>query len=131
MHRRHFAPGIAWFVLVAILLFIPASELPKPQTWLKKIFFDKWVHAFLFGFLAFLFMKGSFKAWPKSKLLSRIFVCIFIVCSAWGLATEFIQGNWIKGRGFEWLDWAADSTGALMALIYWLIILNKQPKPVE
>lgn len=118
MQRKYFAFGIAWFLLVTILLIIPGNELPKPQTWLEEIFFDKWIHAFLFGFLAYLFMHGLHKKSKGSKRLPVFFLSIFLLCSAWGLLTEMIQEQWIKGRGFEWLDWIADTTGALIAFIY-------------
>jgi VanZ family protein len=34
----------------------------------------------------------------------------------WGLATEFIQKYFVPGRSFDLLDFAADSTGAFLAL---------------
>jgi hypothetical protein len=34
------------------------------------------------------------------------------------LATEFIQRYYIKGRSFDLFDWAADGTGALLALLF-------------
>lgn len=111
----HFLPGIAWFFIVMGLLLIPGSDLPKTDNWLKKIYFDKWIHAALFGMLAHLFMQPVHKS-NLAKSLKWNLVCVIgIVTSIWGLCTEFIQESFVKGRAFEWLDWAADTTGAIIA----------------
>ena len=52
---KRFIPGIAWFFVVLVLLCLPGKDIPG-TSWLDKIFFDKWVHAGIFGLLALLFM---------------------------------------------------------------------------
>ena len=85
---------------------------------MEKIFLEKWVHAGMFGILAFLFM------WPvsmtsQSKALKwHYFLKIALATCLWGLTTEFIQKFYIPGRSFDIMDWAADTLGIAVAIIY-------------
>ena len=115
---KKFIPGIAWFFLVLFLLCLPGSDLPTVQGWLNKIYFDKWIHIGLFSILTFLFMypfiRSSIGAKDKWHYLLRIAIAV----SVFGLTSEFIQKFFILGRSFDLLDWAADSLGALIALVF-------------
>ena len=114
---KKFIPGIAWFFLSLILICTPSSDLPKPDTWMNAIFFDKWIHLGLFAVLAFLFMLPVIKSQIDKKNKFRLLIRIAICVSLWGLVTEQIQESLIRGRGFEWGDWAADSIGSLGAFL--------------
>ena len=63
---KKFIPGIAWFFVVLFLICLPKTDMPELDNWLaillKKIEFDKWVHAFMFGLMAFLFISPFGKA---------------------------------------------------------------------
>ena len=50
-----FIPGIAWFLIVMVLLFAPGNEFPSTK-WFGDIQIDKLVHAGVFGLLGLLFM---------------------------------------------------------------------------
>jgi VanZ family protein len=112
-----FMPGIAWFFVVLVLLCMPGKDVPSIG-WMDKIYFDKWVHCGIFGLLALLFMLpfALSKLDHKEKLHS--FIRIAMATALWGITSEFIQKYWIPGRSFDLLDWAADSFGALVALIF-------------
>ena len=114
---KRYIPGIAWFFLVLILMCLPGDDLPKAKDWMSAIFFDKWVHIGLFSVMAFLFMLPvcTCNATKKNKWVSVIKIAISV--SVWGLTTEFIQKFFIPGRSFDLLDWAADSAGAILALL--------------
>ena len=115
---KKFIPGIAWFFLVLFLLCLPGSDLPKVDDWLNTIHFDKWVHIGLFSVLAFLFMLPFIRSSLPVKHKWYWLVSIAIAASIWGLTSEVIQKYYIPGRSFDWFDWAADSFGALVALIF-------------
>ncbi len=121
---KKFIPGIAWFFLVLILICLPGNDLPKANSWMTAIYFDKWVHVSLFSCLAFLFMRpiGLLHIDTKSKL--QWLLKVAIATSIWGLTTEYIQMFFIPGRSFDLGDWAADTFGALLAVAttYWLYI---------
>ncbi|MEO6037364.1 MAG: VanZ family protein [Saprospiraceae bacterium] len=111
-----FIPGIAWFFVVLILLCMPAQDIPT-SNWFDKIYFDKWVHAGIFGLLALLFMLPVALSPMESSEKMQFFVRVAIATSLWGIATEFVQKFWIPGRSFDLFDWAADSLGAIIAFV--------------
>lgn len=114
---KKFLPGIAWFFIVSVLVFMPGDEVPGTN-WLDDIHFDKIVHIGIFALLTYLF------SWPY--LLSELsfndklnrfgkIAWIFIV---WGIAVEIIQKYFAYHRSFDLADWAADCLGVLLAVIY-------------
>jgi VanZ family protein len=125
---KKFIPGIAWFFLVLILICLPGNQLPKPANWLDSIFFDKWVHAGLFGILAFLFMLPYMHSSLVKKEKLQIFIKAALAVSIWGLATEFIQKFFVPFRAFDLWDWAADSAGAMLAYTICNIKLKRQTR---
>ncbi|MBC7888802.1 MAG: VanZ family protein [Ferruginibacter sp.] len=109
-----FAPGIAWFFVVLVLLCLPGKDIPS-NNWFDKIYFDKWVHAGIFGLLALLFMLPFALSPLEDREKLQYFIRIAIATSIWGLTTEFIQKYCVSGRSFDLLDWLADSLGAFTA----------------
>ncbi len=111
-----FIPGIAWFFIVLVLICMPGQNIPV-SNWFDKIYLDKWVHAGIFGLLAFLFMLpvALSPMEPTEKL--QFFIRVAIATSLWGISTEFIQKFWIPGRSFDLFDWAADSVGGIIAFV--------------
>ena len=113
---KSFIPGIAWFFLVLILICLPGSKIPTVETWLNDIYFDKWVHAGLFGMLVFLFIYPIYKKLTLPSQTKKIWaIKIALVAVIWGLTTEFIQKFFIPDRSFDIYDLAADSFGILVA----------------
>ncbi len=124
---KKFIPGIAWFFILLILLCIPGRDLPDSGDWLQKIFFDKWVHAGLFGTLAFLFMAPIYATYLSDKHKLLYVMVIASLVSAWGLGTEFIQHYLVSGRSFDKYDWLADTIGAVLATFAsWTLLNDKE-----
>ncbi|MBL0055732.1 MAG: VanZ family protein [Chitinophagaceae bacterium] len=115
---KKFIPGIAWFFLIAVLICLPGQDLPDVDDWLGRIYFDKWVHAGLFAVLALLFMWPFLGSDMPGLSKRQMALKITLSCCLWGLATEFIQKYFVPGRQFDWLDWSADTLGALLALAW-------------
>jgi hypothetical protein len=111
-----FLPGIAWFFVVLVLLFMPGKDVPS-NNWFDIIYFDKWVHTGIFGLLALLFMLPFAHSSIDQKEKLQYFIRIAIVTSIWGLTSEFIQKFWADGRSFDLIDWGADSLGAVISFI--------------
>jgi hypothetical protein len=123
MGFKHFIPGTIWFIVVLVLITMPSQDLPDPGgwgEWLKKIQFDKMVHAGMFGILSFLFMLPFRKTYKTQEQKRFIFFIIATSTIFWGFATECIQIA-LPPRTFDWLDWAADSAGVG---IMWLLTRN-------
>ena len=122
---KKFIPGIAWFFLVLILICLPGDDLPKADDWMSAIFFDKWVHIGLFSILAFLFMLPICKSNLSLPNKRTTIIKIALAVCVWGITTEFIQKFFVAGRTFDILDWAADSVGCLIALLFSRIVYLK------
>lgn len=126
---QKFIPAIIWFFILLILLMLPGKNLPETNEWLNKIFFDKWIHAGLFGMLALLFIAPVMSAPQTFHSTWAITLIIVIAISLWGLTTEFLQHAFVSGRSFDIYDWMADTVGALLAV--WVskqYFLNKSPR---
>ncbi len=121
---KNFIPGIAWFFLVTILLFLPGDDLPSPYPWLEIIYFDKWVHAGLFAVLTILFMWPIVVSGMKKKAIVKWLLFIAITVSGWGLITEIFQ-YFLPGRNFDLSDWGADTSGVFLAYIFVNIHLQR------
>ena len=115
---KKFIPGICWFIFVMFLLFLPGSNLPSVGGWFNTVYFDKWVHAGLFAILAFLFMYPYIRSALPAKERWFYVIRIALATSVWGITSELIQKYFVPGRYFDLLDWAADSFGGLVALIF-------------
>jgi hypothetical protein len=113
---KKFVPGITWFFIVLVLTCLPGKDIPKIG-WLNSIYFDKWVHAGMFGGLTFLFSWPFYKSNFSARQRLFYFIKIAIAASIWGLVIEFIQKFYIPSRDFELLDWAADSLGVCLAFL--------------
>ena len=118
-----FIPGIAWFFIVLYLMCLPGDEIPS-ESWMTKIYFDKWAHAGVFGLMVLLFCWPFYKSDFNRKQRLQYFLKITIAACIWGLAVEFIQNFFISGREYDLLDWAADSVGAIIALWFCSKILS-------
>ncbi|MFT3909105.1 MAG: VanZ family protein [Ferruginibacter sp.] len=133
---KSFIPGIAWFFVVLTLICLPGEDIPQPRgwfEWMNLIQFDKLVHSGIFALLAYLFIRPIARAgYSKEVIWGYILKICFTTC-IWGLTTELIQKFFIPTRQFDLVDWAADSIGALIALIFcrWYFIkrIPKNRKP--
>lgn len=122
---KKFIPGIAWFFLVGILVFMPGSDLPKIK-WLGIPHFDKIVHAGLFGGIVFFFCMPYFSSFISSGKKYVIYLFISMLTVFWGLAVEFIQKYFVSGRSFDWFDWLADSVGIGVAFFISIYLTGKR-----
>ena len=115
---KKFIPGIAWFLVVMVLLFTPGNDLPEVGDWFSRIDFDKFIHMGVFGLLAFLFMFPVGKSDLLKTQKANYFLKIALCACLWGITSELVQKYFIPGRSFDLLDWAADSIGGLLALLF-------------
>jgi hypothetical protein len=112
-----FLPGIAWFLFVLALICLPGEDMPEEPGWFDIPHFDKIVHAGLFGGIVFWFCLPFKKAVIGREEKTNWFIKITVATILWGIATEYIQRFFIAGRQFDLVGWAADSAGAIVALL--------------
>ncbi len=112
-----FLPGIAWFFVVMVITFLPGENVPG-NSLLERLYFDKWVHAGIFGLMVILFIRPLVVSSLTESQKVRYFFRIALAVSLWGLATEFIQKHFIPGRSFDIWDFVADSIGCGLAYLF-------------
>ncbi|MBM3415137.1 MAG: VanZ family protein [Bacteroidetes bacterium] len=112
-----FFPGAAWLVTTTILLIVPGSAFPKAD-WLSKVWFDKWVHIFLFAVLVFLWCWSLLRYRFDEKRLKNLFVVCSLTGFAYGVGMEFVQKHFVANRFFDSGDIAADAAGCVAGLIF-------------
>jgi VanZ family protein len=115
---KKFAPAIACFIVVFILVTLPGDSLPSTHEWMEVSFLDKWVHTTMFAVLTFLFLLPVAQSSMFRQQKRHYFIRIALAACIWGITTEYIQKFYIPTRDFDLLDWAADSAGVLIAFIY-------------
>lgn len=118
---KSFIPGLAWFFVVLILICLPGEDIPQPRgwfEWMNLIQFDKLVHCGIFALLTFLFIRPIAISGFSKKEKWNYFLKISLAACIWGLTTELIQKFFIPTRQFDLVDWAADSLGVLLALVF-------------
>jgi len=113
-----FIPGIAWFIVVCFILFLPGHDVPQMGDWLQSIDFDKVIHMSMFGILITLFCWPFYRSNISSKKKKRYFIMIALVGCFWGYSSELIQKYWAIGRDYELMDWIADSLGCSLAWLF-------------
>ena len=89
---------------------------------------DKLAHALMFGGLVIMLALDKARK-NNFRFLSPLFLfSCAIFSSLLGVAIEYLQEALHTGRAFEYLDMAADSSGAFAAAIGWLILQPKLPE---
>lgn len=109
-----FLPAFAWLIFVVILLVMPSEDIPQASIF-DAIYFDKWVHAGLFGMLMLLWSFPFFRAGSNSL---KPFTAILVLVIGFGVMMEFVQRA--VGRDYDVNDMIADSVGAVAVWI-WLV----------
>jgi hypothetical protein len=115
--KKYFAAlyiPIIWTLIVALLCFLPGSMIPNEKGF-EIPQFDKIVHMSMFGGFVFFWNLYLSKRIPDLYKLLRFFFLTYIVGSAYGIASEFIQKYWIPGRDYDNADIIADLIGAGLA----------------
>ena len=116
-----FIPGFFWFVLSFILLTLPGKDIPD-IAFFDGIYFDKWVHIGLFGFLTF-FWQYPFSIANRKSI--KVMLIIAILVLAYGVAMEFVQKYFTTTRTFDVTDIMADATGVIIAILIFRRNLKK------
>ena len=125
----HFLPAIVWFLIIFILLMLPGKDLPK-EDFLSGIYFDKWVHAGLFGGLVFLF---NYPFRNNIGYKSSFYISIVIAAIIYGIAMEFAQKYLTADRDFDVNDMVADAAGAILGYLFFRLVvvkLQRKNKPL-
>jgi len=121
-----FIPAIAWLIITTLLLVLPGPDIPE-VSFLDLIYFDKWVHAGLFGGMTFLF---SFPFIKKGNATKKLLIYIAILCAFYGIAMEYVQKYIAFERDFDYLDMVADSIGCIISYFAAIVIRQRVEKNI-
>lgn len=116
-----FVIAFSLFLVITILLCTPGSKFPK-LGWQDKIWFDKWVHIFLFMMLVVSWCRYYSFRNSQSVALKKSFLTITILSVVYGITMEMIQEYFIPNRSFEIPDIIADTIGAMAG--YFISVRN-------
>jgi len=117
-----FLPATLWAVVVVVLSLSSAAIVPKFD-WTNIIAFDKLGHAVFYCILALWVHYGFFRLGQRYR---RVEYWTAMLCVAFGIAMELLQGMMRAGRQFEYLDIVADIIGVLIAFWIYSRYLKKQ-----
>jgi VanZ family protein len=121
--KPSFIPAAGWLVVSTVLLCLPGSALPD-EPWFHVIWFDKWVHLFMFGLMVLLWSYAFTSRFSEPHRLRIIFFMITLTAIAYGIAMEFIQDKFIPFRTFDPNDMMADATGSFIGLLIMMVFLK-------
>lgn len=114
---RHQRLTLLWALLILLLCLMPGNSLPQ-WSWADLFQVDKLVHALLYGILAFLMAIGLRRQQGHGALRSSLWWATLLVCVAYGIGLEVMQGTLLDGRTGDVLDAVANTAGALVGLVY-------------
>lgn len=122
-----YVPLFIYWIFLFIATTLPATDVPSFAV------SDKIKHFGAYFFLAVLL--GLTLLYQNKILLFKKYFLIatLVICSIYGLLDEIHQ-IFVPGRNSEFLDWAADSLGAAVGVIFVFYLLKKskyQSKPVS
>lgn len=120
-----YIPLILYWIVLFIATSLSTQSLPKPF-----VFNDKVAHFLAYLFLSFL-VTLTLWSQEKLKLLKRryFFFSIAIVI-LYGVLDEIHQ-SFIPGRSCEFLDWIADTSGAIIGTLFATILIVKIKQRIE
>lgn len=104
-----------WKSIVVLSAIAYVSLLREPNISLPYVIgMDKWIHAIMYLVLTLTLLWDSQQR-PKLWWIVGVFSAIF------GGFIEVLQEQFFYPRTGDWMDWLADCTGVIVAIIVWLI----------
>ena len=110
---------------VVLMHCLPGADL-NADDWLAQWHMDKLLHLIAFGMWGLTWAI----ALAKQRRLQRAWHLEFGVLVAaviFGMVLEVIQGAWMSGRTFDWMDVVADVVGAMSSLGVFFVIFGQRP----
>jgi len=111
-------PSILWAAFILYLCMMPARHLPN----IPIPNFDKLVHFTFYFTFTLLTNWGWLKQQSLGSLHKNALLKIFIIACTYGFSIEIMQETLTTDRHFEWLDEAANATGAAVGALLWVKI---------
>ncbi len=122
--RVWFVPACTTAVLVGMHM-LPGSDLDA-DTWWMTWHMDKMLHMIVFSgcALTWAIALAKQRRLQGDWRLEQVLVGGALV---FGMVLEAIQGTWMSGRTFDWMDVVADVVGAGSSLGVFFVIFGQRP----
>lgn len=120
---RHF-PWASWLLTLSVLSLTPGKHLPELNFDLFEL--DKLIH-FIFYFILAILMRIGFR-FKKNEPFSKSSVWITVIGVLIGWSIEYIQGNYVTNRYFDYADILANSLGTIVGVLFYTWYLKKNYK---
>ena len=111
MKPKHFLPALLWLLFITGLSVMPSVQLPKVDFFSA----DKLAHAFVYGVLTWLLLRGMRQARGGAALSWKARLAVLAFAIGYGVLMEFVQFAFITGRFYELDDMLANGAGCLVA----------------
>ena len=111
-YLRYNWPSILWAAFIFVICMMPHRHIPN----IVIPHLDKIVHTAVYCVLAMMMYAGWLWQTAFQALHVRTFIKVLIVCAAYGMLIEIMQGLFTADRSFELWDELADTVGALLGL---------------
>jgi VanZ family protein len=107
--------AVLWTSLIFLGCFLPSKKIPHVSVPLA----DKWVHFVLFGGFTFLWLL------TVPKINYKTITIVLLLGIVLGVVVELLQGILVfLGRSAEAYDVIADSLGALLGVIVFILAMR-------
>ena len=117
-----FSLAIGWTILISVLCLVKFTDLPS----FGVSSADKYVH-FTFHFV-FTILWG-FYLWAKLNEITISKIGRVVILSfCYGILIEILQEIYTKTRHADIFDVLANATGALVALVFFVLIKRQKPQ---
>lgn len=115
MFIKYNLPAIAWALIILVLCSIPGTDIIDFSVW-NLFNSDKLAHAFVFGLLNVLLIRGFSRQYAIGFLMYRPMLFATLIAIAYGGFTEVWQGIMFAYRVADINDFIADSVGCLLGI---------------
>lgn len=124
MFLKYNFPGIAWGVLILILLGLPSNDFPD-TSFLNIPHKDKIIHFGLFLIFVFLLSRGFALQYSFALFNKYPLVMAFTIGILYGGITELLQESVFISRGSDLFDFLSDVAGCFFGFVLFLFFKEK------
>ncbi len=117
-------PAVLWAIFIYVVCMSDPSALPEHNL-IKIPHLDKFVHAFIFGVLTFLIIRGIRRKTELNILSKKTIFILLLVCIGYGAIIELVQHCFTTNRHGDFFDLLSDFFGALIGLYISVNWLNR------
>ncbi len=118
-------PGILWGVIILIITGIPGKYFPKVTTFWDWLSPDKIVHLFMFSIFVLLLNIGFKKQYTSAKQRFIYIVVSLLIGLIFSGLTEILQRFIFVGRNGNIYDFAANSAGCFLGVLFFYVFFRK------